>query len=494
MSLFGRAALGGDFELVRISTAGSVDDGKSTLIGRLLYDSKAIPDDQYEAVRQASEGAEGGINLALITDGLRAEREQMITIDVAYRYFSTEKRRFIIADTPGHQQYTRNMVTGASTADVAIILADARKGLLTQSRRHSAIASLLRVPKVVVAVNKMDLVGFEEQTYKSIVKDFSDMLNKLGVEEADFIPISALLGDNVVEGSANMPWYSGPSILGYLDNVHVEQRSLAEQELRLPVQVVLRPNQDYRGFAGQVEAGTVAKGDPVLIHPSGKRTIVTEVNTPDGPVTSASVGASVSVRLADEIDASRGSMIVSSRSQLKPATQISANICWMSETPSSADKKYRLAHTTREVPAQISAINYLLEIESMERQEIGSFGLNDLGSVTLSLAQPIFADRYEDNRNTGSFLLIDPETNVPVAGGMITDFGNPGESDDLPDELKILAQGVFHVNEGKERALRYEKALHQQGRRAIAVHVNEVVDKVICQELAHQGLVVLTFS
>ncbi|MBS1703616.1 MAG: 50S ribosome-binding GTPase [Armatimonadetes bacterium] len=407
----------GGHEVLRISTAGSVDDGKSTLIGRLLFDSKAIPDDQYEAILRVSDGED--INLALLTDGLRAEREQQITIDVAYRYFSTAKRRFIIADTPGHAQYTRNMVTGASTADLALILVDARKGLLNQSRRHAVIAALLRVPRVVVAVNKMDLVGFEESVFRQIESEFRTFLAGVSDQTVDFVPISALQGDNVVERSRNMPWYGGPAILEYLETVPLEADP-SHGLFRLPVQCVIRPDQNFRGFAGRITGGEISVGAEVMVARNGLRSRVRSVETADGSLTSARVGDSVILTLEDEIDVSRGDTLVRVEHSIDSTQAFEATICWMGEQPLKLDRPYIVAHSTREAAGQVRAIDYRLDIETLERVGAETLELNEIGRVAITTSRPLFLDTYQDNRATGGFILIDPAVNVPVAAGMIT--------------------------------------------------------------------------
>lgn len=406
-------------ELLRFTTAGSVDDGKSTLIGRLLYDSKAIFEDQMEAVQRAShERGDEYVDLALLTDGLRAEREQKITIDVAYRYFATPKRKFIIADTPGHIQYTRNMVTGASTAELAIILIDARKGVVTQSKRHGFLATLLHIPHLVVAVNKMDLVDYEQKVFDQIMADYKDFAAKLSVQDIVFIPISALKGDNVVEKSANMPWYDGSTLLHHLENVNVGgSRNLVD--FRFPVQTVIRPNQNFRGFAGQIASGRIAPGEEVVVFPSGLGSRIKSVVTFEGEQAEAVAGDSVILTLADEIDISRGDMIVRTHNLPQKSNQVDAVICWMSETPMNPQGTYWLQHTTRVVKAFISELNYKIDVDTMHRERSESLSLNEIGRVQITTTHPLFFDRYEINRNTGSFILIDPYTNTTVAAGMI---------------------------------------------------------------------------
>lgn len=406
-------------DLLRFSTAGSVDDGKSTLIGRLLYDTKSIFEDQLEAVEDASRRrGEGYVNLALLTDGLRAEREQNITIDVAYRYFATPRRKFIIADTPGHIQYTRNMVTGASTAELAIILIDARNGVVTQSKRHGFISSLLGIPHILVAINKMDLVDWSEDVYEGIREDYTAFAQRLGVEDLTFIPISALKGDNVVEKSPKMPWYGGSTLLHHLEHVNVgSQRNVVD--FRFPVQCVLRPHQDYRGYAGRVASGTVRPGEEILVLPSGRKSRIASIDTYAGPVEEAMTGDSVAIVLEDELDISRGDMIVRPLNLPTVGQEVDATICWTSEEAMNPGTQYWLRQTTREVKAFISQLVYRIDVDTLHRESVDRFELNDIGRVQMSTAKPLFFDRYQLNRETGSFILIDPHTNNTVAVGMI---------------------------------------------------------------------------
>jgi bifunctional enzyme CysN/CysC len=411
-------------ELVRFATAGSVDDGKSTLIGRLLFDTKSIFEDQLEHVEQTSRRrGDGYVNLALLTDGLRAEREQGITIDVAYRYFHTPRRKFIIADTPGHEQYTRNMVTGASTADLALILVDARKGVLEQSRRHAFIASLLRIPHLVVCVNKMDLVDWDQEVFDRICSDFTGWAAKLDVQDVTFIPISALHGDNVVERSENMSWYQGPSLLYHLEHVHVaSDRNL--RDARFPVQWVTRPMSDelhdYRGYAGEVASGVFRKGDEVVVLPSGRTTRIAGIDTYDGELDEAYPPLSVTLRLEDDIDVSRGDMICRPANRPKEAKDIDAMVCWMSERPLSPAGRYRIKHTSRTALAKIDQVIYRIDVNSLHRQEdAGGLELNEIGKLRLRLSAPLLVDEYRRNRATGSFILIDESTNDTVGAGMV---------------------------------------------------------------------------
>jgi bifunctional enzyme CysN/CysC len=415
-------------DMLRFATAGSVDDGKSTLIGRLLYDSKSIFTDQLDAVERASQAkGDDYVNLALLTDGLRAEREQGITIDVAYRYFATPRRKFIIADTPGHIQYTRNMVTGASTADLAIVLVDARKGLVEQSRRHAFIATLLRVPHLVLAVNKMDLVDYSQEVFESISDEFTRFATKLDVPDLTVVPISALLGDNIVTRSANMPWYDGSSLLHHLEHVHVSSdRNLID--VRFPVQYVIRPQSsqfpDYRGYAGTVASGVLKPGDEVMVLPSGFTSRIASIETMDGPVDEAFPPMAVTVRLTDEIDISRGDMICRPHNTPSSTQDVDAMVCWMSDKPLTAGSKLALKHTTRTVRALVKSLHYRLDVNTLHRDEAADgLGLNEIGRVVLRTTQPLFADEYRRNRTTGGFVLVDEATNATVAAGMILDQG-----------------------------------------------------------------------
>jgi bifunctional enzyme CysN/CysC len=419
-------------DILRFATAGSVDDGKSTLIGRLLYDSKAIFEDQLAAVERTSRSrGEEYTNLALLTDGLRAEREQGITIDVAYRYFATPRRKFIIADTPGHIQYTRNMVTGASTADLAIVLVDARNGLTEQSRRHAFLATLLRVPHVVLAVNKMDLVGYDPAVFERISEEFSSFATKLEVADLTFIPISALHGDNVVQRSANMGWYDGPSLLHHLEHVHIaSDRNLID--VRFPVQYVIRPHlatdpqlHDYRGYAGQVAGGVIKPGDEVMHLPSGFTTTVKRIDTARGPIPEAFPPMSVTLVLEDDIDISRGDMICRPHNQPSVTQDVDAMVCWMSESRKlSARDRLIVKHTTRTAKAIVRDLHYRLDVNTLHRHEgVSDLSLNEIGRVTLRLTHPLFSDPYTRNRQTGGLILIDEATGATVAAGMIAEKG-----------------------------------------------------------------------
>jgi sulfate adenylyltransferase large subunit len=407
-------------DLLRFTTAGSVDDGKSTLIGRLLYDSRAVFEDQLHSVAKAS--VNGSLDLSLLTDGLRAEREQGITIDVAYRYFSTARRKFIIADTPGHEQYTRNMVTGASTADLAIILVDARNGVLPQSRRHACIASLVGIPHFVVAVNKMDLMGYDARVFDEIRSEFGAFLAKLGAPDAAFIPISALTGDNVVERSVRMPWYRGPALLEHLETVPVEADAPAP--FRFPVQRVLRPNHTFRGYAGQIASGSIRPGDEIVVPRTRRRTRVSRIATFDGDLPEAWAPMSVTLCLEDELDISRGDLIAGGPAPAA-SRRLEANLVWMNERPLDAGRQYLVKHTTQAVPAQIAAVRHLLDIQTLEPQPAATLEMNQIGSVVLEAHRPLYFDPYAANPRTGCFVLIDPQSNATVAAGMIERAAEP---------------------------------------------------------------------
>jgi len=416
-------------EFLRFATAGSVDDGKSTLIGRLLYDTKSIFQDQMESIEATSvQMGNDYTNLALLTDGLRAEREQGITIDVAYRYFATPKRKFIIADTPGHTQYTRNMVTGASTADVALVLVDARHGVVEQSRRHAFLASLLRIPHLVVCVNKMDLIDYDEKAFTAVKEEFRSFAMKLDVPDLTFIPVSALHGDNVVERSINMPWYEGSSLLHHLEEVHIAS-DRNHIDARFPVQYVIRPqsdeHHDYRGYAGTVAGGVFKPGDEVMVLPSGFTSTVSSIDSFDGPVSEAFGPMAVTMRLADDIDVSRGDMICRPNNQPTSSQDLQAMVCWMSETFSLAPRmKLALKHTTRSSRVMVADLQYRIDVNTLHREENPeSLTLNEIGRVSLRSTQPLFFDEYRRNRNTGSFILIDEATNATVAAGIIVGSG-----------------------------------------------------------------------
>ena len=412
-------------DLLRFTTAGSVDDGKSTLIGRLLYDSKSIFEDQLEAMEESSrKRGDENVNLALLTDGLKAEREQGITIDVAYRYFATPKRKFIIADTPGHTQYTRNMVTGASTANVAIILIDARKGVIEQTKRHSFIANLLRIQHLVVAVNKMDLVKYSEETFDSIVSDFQEFASRLdNVVNITAIPISALNGDNVVDKSKNMDWYEGPTFLYHLENIYVggEENHV---DARFPVQWVVRPMSDewhdFRGYAGRVAGGVFKPGDDVTVLPSGFKTTIKAITTEMGDLSEAYAPQSICMTLTDEIDISRGDTLVKNNNPPQVSQDIEAMVCWFSNKSMPARAKLVLRHTTQETKAIIQEVKYQVDVNTLHKiDDVDTLSMNDIGRISIRTAAPLIHDSYRRNRNTGSFILIDPGTNETVAAGMI---------------------------------------------------------------------------
>ncbi len=415
-----------NMELMRFTTAGSVDDGKSTLIGRLLYDSKSIFEDQLESIRATSERrGENYVNLALLTDGLRAEREQGITIDVAYRYFSTPKRKFIIADTPGHIQYTRNMVTGASTANLAIILVDARNGVVEQTRRHSLIASLLGIPHIAVCINKMDLVDYSQEQYDKIVKDYRDFAARLKVKDIHFLPISALHGDNVVTRSAKMPWYEGVTLLYLLETVHIAGDT-NHIDARFPVQYVIRPYNDefhdYRGYAGRLSGGVLRPGDKVTVLPSGFQSTIKAIELDGKQLEEAFAPMSVTILLNDDIDISRGDMIVRDNNKPQIEQDIEAMICWLGDQPLRPNGKYALKHTTRDARAVIKDIKYKLDISTLHRiTENPEIAANDIGRISIRTTAPLMYDPYTRNRETGSFILIDEGTNVTVGAGIILD-------------------------------------------------------------------------
>jgi bifunctional enzyme CysN/CysC len=447
-------------DLLRFATAGSVDDGKSTLIGRLLYDSKQVLADQLAHVEQTSQrmGHEF-VDLSLLTDGLRAEREQGITIDVAYRYFATAQRRFIIADTPGHEQYTRNMVTGASTADLAIVLIDARKGVVAQSKRHAFISALLGIPHVVVCVNKMDLVNFDESVFDTIVEDFEAFAARLELPDVTFIPISALLGDNVVERSEAMPWYQGPPVLYHLEHVHIaSDRNLID--VRFPVQWVIRPQSsnlaDYRAYAGQLAGGIIRQGDEVVVLPGGQRSTVAGIDTYDGPVKEAFPPMSVALRLTDDIDVGRGSTIVRTQNQPTVSSRFECQLCWMSEEPLSARRRYLVKHTTRTAMVGKIDVRYRIDVETLHRDDTATtLELNDLARVHMELSSPLVFDSYRRNRVTGSLIVIDEATNDTVAAGVIldTEVEDPGEEPKSERSPNVRWQGTRMTRELRWQSL-----------------------------------------
>ena len=462
--------------LLRFSTAGSVDDGKSTLIGRLLHDTQGIYDDQLAALKSSRlNRSTGPIDFSLLTDGLRAEREQGITIDVAYRYFSTAKRKFIIADTPGHEQYTRNMATGASTADLAIVLIDAiaferNGGLLPQSRRHTFLASLLGIPHVVAAVNKMDLAGYSEDRFRAIDAAFAAFAAELGLQHTLAIPISALAGDNIVERSAQMPWYSGPTLLEHLESAELDPRNADSAPLRFPIQLVLRPDSSFRGYAGQVASGTVRPGDTVVALPSGRRTRVSRIVTWDGNLPSARQGMSVALELEDQIDLSRGEMLVTPGALPQISRHFLANVVWMHEEPLTVGASFLVKHSTRSVRARVTAIRHRVDIHTMQKLPAATLAMNDIAEVEFEAAKPLFFDNYHQNRDTGNFILIDPLTNATVGAAMIE---SALDSESLTQtNLPVLA----HLPGNPKLAERLAAALRGQGRSVVDLDDEHIGD------------------
>jgi sulfate adenylyltransferase large subunit len=442
-------------ELLRFTTAGSVDDGKSTLIGRLLYDSKGVYEDQLASVNKASVNRSAGpIDFSLLTDGLKAEREQGITIDVAYRYFTTPKRKFIIADTPGHEQYTRNMATGASTAQLAIVLVDARKGVLPQSRRHAFIASLLAIPHVVIAVNKMDLVDYSEEVFTKICADFQEFARDLNLSNVHFIPISALEGDNVVSVSPRTPWYRGGTLLHILETVPIQLQF--GEEMRFPVQYVVRPTLDFRGYAGQVASGVIKRGDRVMVLPSGRTSRVKSIVTFDGDLQEAYAPQSVTVCLDDEIDISRGDMLVRPSRMPHVSRRLEATIVWMAADPMQIDRPYLLKHTSQQVRANISQLHHRVNINDLSKIQTSKLELNEIGVVSVETHRPIFFDAYRKNRGTGAFILIDPVTNLTVGAGMIAERVVRDDS-----SRKSVLAGVEFERSRLTAAERWERAGHR---------------------------------
>ncbi len=451
-------------DLLRFLTAGSVDDGKSTLIGRLLFDSKKIYEDQLAALERDSKrvgNAGDHVDYALLLDGLKAEREQGITIDVAYRYFSTNKRKFIIADTPGHEQYTRNMITGGSTADLAIILVDARNGVITQTRRHTFLVSLLGIKQVVLAVNKMDLVDFSEERFNEIVEEYSRFVEPLGVKNTYCIPLSALDGDNVVDKSDRTPWYKGDSLLNFIESVEID-KNLDLEDFRFPVQYVLRPNLDFRGFSGRVASGVIRKGDEVVALPSGVKSKIKSIVTYDGELDYAFSPQSVTVTLEDEIDVSRGEMLVHPDNLPTVSRNFEAMLVWMDEEPMDATKQFFIKQTTNISRASIDAIKYQIDVNTMERSEVDHLSLNEIGRVVFSSAKELFFDPYLKNRATGAFILIDPITNNTSAVGMILNEveGKDFESDGTP-EISLSKLGASEAD--KELLKQVVQELSRQG-------------------------------
>jgi sulfate adenylyltransferase large subunit len=489
-------ALEQEKELLRFTTAGSVDDGKSTLIGRLLYDSKGVYEDQLASVQKASANRNAGpIDFSLLTDGLKAEREQGITIDVAYRYFSTPKRKFIIADTPGHEQYTRNMATGASTAELAIVLVDARKGVLPQSRRHAYIAGLLGIPTVVVAVNKMDLMEFSQQVFDDICAEFLEFVRDLGIGRLHFIPISALDGDNVVTDSPRTPWYRGGSLLKYLETVPIKTES-DDSRLRFPVQYVVRPTLDFRGYAGQVSGGEVQVGQPVMALPSGHTSRVKSIVTFDGNLETARPPMSVTVTLEDEIDISRGDMLVPPRRLPHVSRRFEARLVWMYADALEAHRPYLLKHTTQQVSCTVTEILHKTDVNSLQEQQTERLALNEIGTVRVETRNPLFFDSYRENRATGSFILIEPLSNLTVAAGMITaPYSVERVTERVSDEERRRRYGhsgfSVWIGDRAELAYRVERELFDRG---CSVHVVDVEHPDVLRVSNEAGLVTICTS
>lgn len=439
-------------DLLRFSTAGSVDDGKSTLIGRLLYDTQSVYEDQVRSIEGKGTTAPGQIDFALLTDGLRAEREQGITIDVAYRYFSTAKRKFIIADTPGHEQYTRNMATGASTADATVVLIDASKGVLVQSRRHAYIASLLRVRHLIVAVNKMDLIAYDEGAFRAIERDFRVVLDQIAQDtgtpvEAQFVPVSALAGDNIVHRSNAMQWYEGPSLLELLESLPSAQ-STTDAAFRFPVQRVTRPDHTFRGFAGQIASGTVRRGDRILVQPSGRTAVVDRIVTWDGDIEEAFAPLSVTLVLDRELDISRGDLITAADAPAHLTNHVKASLVWMDQRPLELDRRYMLKHTSHTVPAVISSLEHRTNIGTLEHEPATTLEMNGIGVANIGLLRPVAFDAYRHNRSTGAFILIDPDTNSTVAAGMAIATSVTPEAD---EEQSANAWGAVTAGEREAR-------------------------------------------
>jgi sulfate adenylyltransferase subunit 1 len=500
-----------DKELLRFTTAGSVDDGKSTLIGRLLHECKAVYEDQLASVKKSGINRSGkAIDFSLLTDGLRAEREQGITIDVAYRYFSTACRKFIIADTPGHEQYTRNMATGASTADLAVILIDASKGLLPQTRRHAYIASLLGIRHVLAAVNKMDLVGYSEEVFSRLQHDFTELAQRLGISSIQCVPVSALEGDNLVARSENTPWYSGPTLLEHLENVPI-QPSIEMEALRFPVQSVIRPDASFRGFAGRVASGLILPGDEVLALPSRQRTKVEAIVSFDGERESASASESVTLKLADEIDLSRGDLLVSPEAPPHVSSQFMAMVVWLHATPLELNKAYLVKHTGRHVKVKATQIRFRVNVNTLKEVSASQLEMNEIGAVEFETSQPLFFDPYQSNRTTGSFIVIDSLTNATMGAAMIR--RNLALQSDGQVHSRELSQrwesalnariqrhkhrpAIFAVSGTLEGVEKLERALLQQGFEAVFVNHSEIpaaTRRVFFSTLWNLGLVILSW-
>ena len=488
-------------DLLRFLTCGNVDDGKSTLIGRLLYDSKLIYEDQLQAVTRDSKkvGTTGDApDLALLVDGLQAEREQGITIDVAYRYFSTEKRKFIIADTPGHEQYTRNMATGASTCDLAIILIDARYGVQTQTRRHTYIASLLGIKNIIVAINKMDLVGFSETRFNEIQAEYAGFIAQLGDRKPSniiFTPISALNGDNVVNVSENTPWYKGETLMGTLESVQIN-RDTVQRDFRFPVQYVNRPNLDFRGFAGTIALGEINVGDKVVALPSGKSSTVKEIVTFDGNLEHAFAGQAVTLTLNDEIDVSRGNMLIRADQGVPAISRaVKATVVWMADQPLVLGKLYNIKIGTQTVPAKVTGINFRTNVNTLEQMQVDHLDLNAIANVTVEFDAPVVFDRYQDSRYTGSFIFIDRLNNVTIGAGMVEEsvewsaHSNPVTAEDRAARLGQKPASITVSNKALENAQALESLLLQQGIVAIAKADLDVVQVALLRET---GIAVIT--
>ena len=502
-------------ELLRFTTAGSVDDGKSTLIGRLLHDCKAVYEDHLASVKQSPVNRSGReIDFSLLTDGLRAEREQGITIDVAYRYFSTPRRKFIIADTPGHEQYTRNMATGASTADLAIILLDATKGVLAQTRRHAYIASLLGIPYLVAAINKMDLVGYSEAVYTKLQDEFVALTDRLGAPFVQCIPISALDGDNVVDRSPLTAWYSGPTLLEHLENVSVLLPPETDA-LRVPVQTVIRPDSSFRGFAGRIAGGTIRPGDSVVALPSRQQTRVESIVTMDGELCVAGAGQSVLLKLADEIDVSRGDMLVAPEDHPEVSDRFAAMLVWLHPSALQLERPYLIKHANRHVKATAVHIRFRVDVNTLTEHQAAELGMNEIGLVEFETAQPLFLDRYDSNRTTGSLILIDPRTNLTVGAAMVRETvlertgererslhpaKPPSNTTDII-EARIGRRGyrpaIFSLTWNRQRAEHLERALHDRGFEAVLVRHSEIVSaarRTFYSTLLRLGVVVLCWT
>jgi bifunctional enzyme CysN/CysC/sulfate adenylyltransferase subunit 1 len=479
-------------DLLRFTTAGSVDDGKSTLIGRLLHDAKGVYEDQLASVKKSKVNRSTGlIDFSLLTDGLRAEREQGITIDVAYRYFATARRRFIIADTPGHEQYTRNMATGASTAHLAIILVDATKGLLPQTRRHSYIASLLGIPNLVAAINKMDLVDYREDVFSRLREDFLDLAAQLGISSATCIPVSATEGDNIVDPSTKTPWYVGPTLLEHLETVTIHE-SVSIEALRFPVQLVIRPDSTFRGFAGQIVEGEVRVGDSIVALPSGKTTSVRSIVTFDGDLDSAGQGESVTLELADEIDVSRGDMLVSPANRPASSTTFAATIVWMSEKPLVVGELYLAKHTTRSVKARVTSVRHRVNVNTLAHESALDLDMNAIAVVDVETSHPLFFDRYEESRSTGSFILIDPISNATVAAGMIVENRAPlvsaelrSKSDKPASPQRVSSAEKFERHGHRPATVLLSSSVVDSAERALFAEGFETI--VLRGDLLHRG-------